>query len=504
MKIYKYASFVVLLSFLVMPLLGGQTALAATALQISGIQTFNIDSTSATVYWNTNVATDSLVKYSNANPVPANAPQVYSSSLVNNHQVQLTNLTPNTYYYYNIKSCTGRRNSCASVNGLSFKTLTVSQQACDPVPPLPGSWTKVNSPNVSSNVVSVNHHLLGVAAVSDNNVWTVGWSTNPNGPQFAEQTLIEHFDGSSWKIVPSPNTNDPLNELYSISAVSANDIWAVGKSENPSSLPSKSLIEHWNGSSWTIVPSPSVYTANNILRGVAAISANNVWAVGFSQNTDNAVLTFILHWDGTTWTQVFSPNPNSSLTSANQLTGITAISANDIWAVGKSGASPLSLHWNGTTWSAVAVPTSTGDSLSAFQAVSGSVTNDIWAVGFADGLFVNNRRGMIQRFDGTSWIPVLCINGTGGPGITAANFQYNGVSASTANNVWIVGDSDGTPLVLHWDGTSLVIVPTATFSAAYTRLDAITASSATTAWGVGDYGLNTTTPPQTLIEKYSR
>ncbi len=105
-----------------------------------------------------------------------------------------------------------------------------------------------------------------------------GFNNNPNGPQFAENTLIEHFDGQSWQIVPSPNTSLPQNELHAVAGSSATDIWAVGTALDPAASPAKTLILHFNGSSWTIVPSPSPDTSNNTLFAVAAISPTNAYA----------------------------------------------------------------------------------------------------------------------------------------------------------------------------------------------------------------------------------
>ena len=70
----------------------------------------------------------------------------------------------------------------------------------------------------------------------------------------------------TWTAVPSPSTN----ELHAVTSISANDVWAVGVGP---------ITEHWNGTAWSVVPSPNV--TNGKLLGVAAVSTNDVWAVGF-------------------------------------------------------------------------------------------------------------------------------------------------------------------------------------------------------------------------------
>ena len=151
-----------------------------------------------------------------------------------------------------------------------------------------------------------------------------GWAQDPNGPLYVKRTLIQHFDGNTWNIVQSPNPrNDTISELHSVAAVSANDVWAVGSSSD-GKLPSRTLIQHWDGAQWTIVSSPNPDNQFNELRGVAAISANNVWAVGYRGGTksETPIETFILHWDGARWSQVATPNIAGG---GNQLFGITAI-----------------------------------------------------------------------------------------------------------------------------------------------------------------------------------
>src|SRR6266567_3297398 len=84
---------------------------------------------------------------------------------------------------------------------------------------------------------------------------------------------------AAWTVVSSPNPGS-VNDLNGVAAVSASDVWAVGEFINASNV-NQTLIEHWNGHKWSVVPSPNVGTHNNELFGVTAVSATDVWAVGF-------------------------------------------------------------------------------------------------------------------------------------------------------------------------------------------------------------------------------
>src|SRR6266516_5601917 len=84
---------------------------------------------------------------------------------------------------------------------------------------------------------------------------------------------------ASWNIVPSPNSGTYNSHFESVATVSSNDIWAVGSDAGNGGY-YRNLTEHWDGSNWTVKSSPNIGSSNNQLHGVAAVSVNNVWAVG--------------------------------------------------------------------------------------------------------------------------------------------------------------------------------------------------------------------------------
>lgn len=150
--------------------------------------------------------------------------------------------------------------------------------------------------------------LGAIAAISAENAWTVG--------SFANATLIEHWDGVHWSVVPSPNPDPIGNRLEGITALSANDIWAVGSSllewppQRPNNPGVHTLIEHWDGHQWRVVLSPDGGGFNN-LSAVAADSADDVWAVGYIAHTftsfDDPAYTprlLVEHWNGHQWSIV--------------------------------------------------------------------------------------------------------------------------------------------------------------------------------------------------------
>jgi len=294
-----------------------------------------------------------------------------------------------------------------------------------PTTSVDGTWKIVLSPNVGSGTYG--NQLNAAAVVSANDVWAVGFSPHPSGtPLYIRQTLTEHWDGEQWSVVPSPN---PAGKTYvvlnGVDAISASNVWAVGHAGDPSSIP-QTLTLHWDGASWGIVSSPSPGTYNgNVLNAVSAVSSNDVWAVGWYQSgptgQEGGALT--MHWDGTSWTVL--PNP-----SRWALHGVTAISANDVWAVGEQSI----LHWDGTSWSTVSFPPSPGDSYQVLRGISAVSANDIWAVG---------DNGQTQHWNGAIWSRVTApFTGLGG--------KFNGVAAASADDVWAVGSYNDGNQWLTW------------------------------------------------------
>src|SRR5207244_470365 len=124
-----------------------------------------------------------------------------------------------------------------------------------------------------------------------------------------------------------PNPGHINHYLYGISAISANDVWAVGNMDG------LTYSLHWDGTKWSVVPTPQIGDKTNDLFAVKGLSANNVWAVG-RYFTDVDDETLILHWDGHAWRQVPSPSPLRMLD--NFLFRLGATSPTDVWTVGET------------------------------------------------------------------------------------------------------------------------------------------------------------------------
>jgi len=377
--------------------------------------------------------------------------------------------------------------------------------------PLPtGSWRVVASPNVPPDPTQtfLDNNLRGVDAITTDDIWAVG-DLNWYG-HF--DPLALHWDGRQWTVVPTPQAPLPQSRFHGVSGTASNDVWAVGNTYDPSyTVPGQTLIEHWDGAQWTLVPSPNPGGVVNELRAVAAVSASDAWAVGFCASDFYGSSTLILHWDGTSWTQVPSPNPDAE-TASNELYSVGAVAADDVWAVGRTYAgsagayAPLALHWDGATWSAIPTLTLNGGGYgSFFWSVSGSSASDVLAVGataipagFEGGV---NHRAFAARWDGTAWSQITDITFLHSPYLSTSSNFY-GVSAVARDFAWVVGEDTGDAWIFRWDGTSLneVQAPDLPW---YNTLYAVDALSTDNAWAVGRFAIEGDPGAKTLTERYS-
>jgi hypothetical protein len=146
--------------------------------------------------------------------------------------------------------------------------------------------------------------LNGVTCAGAGDCWTVGFSAPST---VVKQPLIEHYAGSSWAIVRTPNPSPGY--LNAVTCVSAGDCWAVGLSGSLGDGPP--LIEHYTGSRWAIASTPD--PSPGVLNGVTCASAGDCWAVGFYAYSTVATVArqpLIEHYAGSSWTTVRTPNPN--------------------------------------------------------------------------------------------------------------------------------------------------------------------------------------------------
>jgi hypothetical protein len=233
----------------------------------------------------------------------------------------------------------------------------------------PARFSLVSTPHPTGGTGNIN----GIGLVpSSEQAWAVGAQDQNN----LTLPIVDRFRNGAWHAVASPQPFQ-FTRLNAVSASSATDAWAVGGDSGGT----HTLIEHWNGRSWSVAPAPDI---DGQLFGVAALSATDAWAVGEDFTTSGPLVE---HWNGHTWSTVpaFDPFPSVEVlitdvarvpgaarawavgpfvsyqlahgtATFRQMPGfadvgsVTVPAARDVWAVGGSGTGGITEHFDGSAW----------------------------------------------------------------------------------------------------------------------------------------------------------
>jgi hypothetical protein len=345
-----------------------------------------------------------------------------------------------------------------------------------------------------------------VSASGPDDAWAVGIYREP-GEGSADHLELQHWDGTGWSTSDAPSIPSP-GEGPSVSAAASagqGDAWAAGSVDTDrGGVP---LALHWDGRSWSVSDMPDTGEPESHLFGAAAISPDDVWAVGgWARPGELQGGGLVLHWDGSRWSSEALPVTSHPASESggpyDALNAVAGTSSSDVWAVGAAQDVPTSesrtlvFHWDGTGWSPVDSPNvqpdpGTGNVDDSLQAVAAVASDDAWAVGSFDekGLRLDSptaSRPLALHWDGSTWSVVeLPDVGQGG---------LNGIAALAADDVWAVGqtvvnaggDFTVTPLLFHWDGStwSQVAAPIGGEGS----LSAVTAIPGGGLWAVGSRG----------------
>lgn len=285
-----------------------------------------------------------------------------------------------------------------------------------------------------------------ITARSATDIWVLG--QDQSGPQAL------HWDGMTWKTTSLPTFTSGLVTLASIAPVASDDVWIAGSLREGDGQSSPYIYQpltlHWDGLKWQQVAGAALPTGKNAsFGGISANSATDIWAVGSIDSMKSYTRELIEHWDGTSWQLVPPPDEKIPYYSINGtgLSSVAAVSATDVWAGGSwnltgsdanGNGSSMIEHWNGQKWRYILMSRldSRSDALVSIKALS---PTNIWTV----GTFVNpnTRLGDIylQHWDGKAWDPHI----PSGYGQLVKNgyVRANDLAITPGGQVIVVGSS---------------------------------------------------------------
>jgi hypothetical protein len=278
-----------------------------------------------------------------------------------------------------------------------------------------GTWTSVSIGGPGT--------LLGLTCVSADDCWAVGdHFTEPasSSSDGVLQPLIEHGDGLGFSTVSEPQVPGDADTLDSVACVGPDDCWAVGSyganSENGGNGILHPLVEHYDGSAWTVVTSPGSEMDDAGPDAAGCTGTDACW--GFAPTAESRPLE---EFDGATW--VTAPySLGSSLLSGDTVGAAACLNPSDCWAVGSTGDStasgyvaseshPLVARFSGSGWTIVSSPLVSGPNGALLSGVACISAGDCWAVGAIQGPLSdligtpqpNTEPPLIEHWDGGSW-----------------------------------------------------------------------------------------------------
>jgi hypothetical protein len=303
-----------------------------------------------------------------------------------------------------------------------------------------GDWTMHEGPNYDDGI----HHILrGVKAFAPDDAWAVGDYDQITLGVHEMHPIVMHFDGAAWNLVPTPlpGKDFPGGKniyLWDVDGVAPDDLWAVGDHEHPVDPGTETLTLHWDGSEWSVVPSPTTgeLSSGSGFDAVEAIASDDVWAVGSWANENDLARRSPLaaHWDGSDWTIIDVPIVT---TGDQELRDVDADPTGSVlWVSGGWGVTetaPYVLRWTGSEFELVE-PQPDLNLYESLQEIEVFAENDVWIAGYTRGTL----ESVMLHWDGSGWTPFDAAG---------AGWSLAGVAP---DDIWSVDES----AVAHWDGVS--------------------------------------------------
>ncbi len=319
-------------------------------------------------------------------------------------------------------------------------------------------------------------------------------SSDPNGNS---SPLAERWDGRKWTVLPAisvPGTRS--GQLSGVSCSSVDACTAVGTYVATANNALTGFAARWNGSSWTLqsIPAPAGSVGTD-LHSVSCSSATSCVVVGEDLQLFgrlSAPVTLAEHWNGSTWTVEPTPHPAPD---QEYLVGVSCAAPDACTAVGLytvfGRENPLAIRWDGSSWKSQATPKPADAVAGQFEGVSCPTQVVCTAVGFSETTTTVDT--LVERWSGGAWAIQASPTPTGLPS------QLLGVSCPTDSRCSAVGEHLTTPtgnettLAERWNGSTWTIEPSSlpAGSGASGRSWSASCPTSTACTAVGWWGLDT-------------
>jgi hypothetical protein len=242
-------------------------------------------------------------------------------------------------------------------------------------------WRLIPAPDSDSTL-----QLSSIDFASANDGWAVGGSGN------ARDVAI-HWNGKRWSDVQGADVGSRNVRLFDVAALASTNVWAVGFSQIFGSSAPVALIEHWDGHRWSAIKSPAPGAQHSELYAVTAVAADDVWAFGSRSTNGHYLPRLIEHWDGHRWT-------NETGTVMGQMNGVAVLPSGQLLTFGQRGGGPLiELRDAGAQWQEMQPPPIDG----ALASVAATSIHNVWVSGAGDRGIAGDFSDPVAHWDGHAW-----------------------------------------------------------------------------------------------------
>ena len=383
---------------------------------------------------------------------------------------------------------------------LATALVTLAVLGAAPAPALASGWSIQPSPNPSGASQST---LSGVSCTSAHACTAVGKYIKSTGGIL---TLAERWNGTEWTIQPTPNPAGASQSILSgVSCTSASACAAVGNYIK-STGGNLTLAERWNGTKWTIQPAPNPTGASqSTLSGVSCTSASACTAVGNYANSAGRVLTLAERWNGSAWTiqQTANPGVSTKYWVPNVLTGVSCATSTACIAVGwdrLDGCGVFHCYIDATLaegWDGATWTVQSGLPGYRFPIPIAFAGVSCSSAAACAAVGSNNALTLAAGWNGTTWATQSTPNPSG-----ATSSALTSVSCASATACTAVGQSGGT-LAEAWNGAEWNIRPTPNpTGATNSQLAGVSCTTSAACTAVGYY-TNSAGNDLTLAEQHS-
>jgi hypothetical protein len=211
------------------------------------------------------------------------------------------------------------------------------------------AWRELPTPKPAG---STDFNLSGVSCTSASFCMAVGWNAkDPDG--IIHQTVAETWNGSAWKIIPSP-AHKQESTFKDVSCSTAQHCMAIGSFfiHRRPTFTAFNIAGLWIGKGWTVMHLPGAVgdpfgfdLGNQGLASISCATSSSCMAAGsFVKFGTQQPGSLAIAWNGTRWRLTTPRGPKGGVAD------VSCAAATRCIAVGHAGIAAMAQRWNGTSW----------------------------------------------------------------------------------------------------------------------------------------------------------